>query len=66
METVNKVQRSRDSRITPFEEPDEPEEARSQVGLKDTCVVVGAFGASILLSGLLLIAMLWGFQTLAR
>jgi hypothetical protein len=34
--------------------------------LKDTCVVVGAFGASILLSGLLLIAMLWGFQTLAR
>ncbi len=63
---MNLVHRSRDSRITPFEEPDEPEEAQIQAGLKVTCVVVGACGASILLSGLLLIAMLWGFQTLAR
>jgi hypothetical protein len=63
---VNVVQRSRDSGITPFDDPDEPEEAQIQAGLKDTCVVVGAFGASILLSGLLFIAMLWSFETLAR
>ena len=60
------VQRSRDSGVTRFEDSDEPEEAQIQAGLKDTCVVVGAFGASILLSGLLFIAMLLSFQTLAR
>ena len=63
---MNVVQRSRDPAITPFDDPDEPEEAQIQAGLKDTCVVVGAFGASILLSGLLFIAMLWSFETLAR
>jgi hypothetical protein len=63
---VNTVQRSRESGVTPLEDPDEPEEAQVQAGLKDTCVVVAAFGASTLLSGLLFIAMLWSFQTLAR
>ena len=48
------------------EKPDEPDEARVQAGLRDTCVVVGAFGASILVSGLLFVAMLWVFQMLAR
>ena len=48
------------------EQPDEPDEARVQVGLRDTCVVVGAFGASVLVSGLLFVAMLWVFQMLAR
>jgi hypothetical protein len=47
-------------------QPDEPDEAQLNVGLKDTCIVVAAFGVSILVSGLLFIVMLWGFQALGR
>jgi hypothetical protein len=57
---------SRDGAAMHSEQPDEPDEARVQVGLRDTCVVVGAFGSSILVSGLLFVAMLWVFQMLAR
>ncbi|MDQ6791578.1 MAG: hypothetical protein M3075_13155 [Candidatus Dormibacteraeota bacterium] len=63
---MNRVQRSRAGRVLHSEELDEPDEPQIQVGLKDTCIVVGAFSASILVSGLLFIAMLWSFQTLAR
>ena len=58
--------RSRDGAAVHSEQLDEPDGAQVQVGLRDTCVVVGAFGASVLVSGLLFIVMAWGFETLAR